>query len=97
MSFLKNILFVLSVGLIGGCVADLVKTEEDSLHQKTYTIKYFTGSLLDDGTYSSAFKNKAEKLCGNDQYEVTERGRKPSTLKGMETEDYDFYWVVKCK
>jgi hypothetical protein len=84
----------LSALLLTSCVtASRVKTEKDG---KIHTIGYYTGTMLDDGTYQSQFTNGAEKLCGK-QYKVLERTRTPSTLDGQELEGSKFYWVIACE
>lgn len=79
--------------LMGGCVADLVKTEPADPNVKT--IGLMTGTLV-DGAYKPDFERASRKACNDRPYTVLERTRHPSTLNGYELSNADFYWVVRC-
>lgn len=72
-------------------------------NNELYTIRYTYGSLDEEklrsfrNAYDKKLDEKALEICGGKPYEVTEKGRHPSTLANLvNLNEHDFYWVLKC-
>jgi hypothetical protein len=82
--------------LVSACTSSVV--EQPKLDKSLKTIGQNTGLVADDGIYKAAFERRAHKACP-DGYALIERTRTPSTLvySGLDLDEHDFYWVIRCK